>query len=58
MTDCVEEGESSTSVKKFGEFTSMEDFTKVIFIKFIIHAFTVRNHLIILGWHETNNGCN
>lgn len=55
MTDRVEEGESSTSVKKFGKFTSMEDFTKV---KFIIHAFAVRNHLIILGWHETNNGCN
>lgn len=38
MSDPMEEGEGSSSGKKFGEFASMEDFTKVIFVKFKIHA--------------------
>lgn len=48
MADPMEEGEASTSNKKFGEFASMEDFTKVIFVNFMIHAFNTHKLFYIL----------
>lgn len=55
MSEPMDEGASSKSVKKFGKFSSLEEFTKVI-LKFPCFHKIVNKKYEFVGWHATDNG--